>query len=120
MGCGPSVALPVGMDLTDGRTWPSTGRMTVHKAMYVLEDADPFSVLTFPSRGNAPGDDSPAYKGDQFGAGVVFDCARAGADGRCAGGCARALGHARRRGPRGAGASRARRESGTTRARGRG
>jgi hypothetical protein len=92
------------MDFTDGRMWQSTGRMTVRKATHVLEDADPFSVLTFPSRGGEPGDDSPAYKGDQFGAGVVFDCAR-GAMRACRRPRARAA-----RGARGAAASRARRQ----------
>lgn len=91
MGCGASTAKVAteeedalemtrpradGVVPADGRTWKNTGKMTPARALTVLENRWPNMVLRFPPLDpNEP----PAYKGDDWGDDVTYDCARAAA-----------------------------------------
>lgn len=82
MGCGvssgrkhkrPYVAvLTSGVLVHDGRTWQNTGSMTADRALVASENATMYDAYRFPEREEA----SPEYKGDAYGEGVVYDCAR--------------------------------------------
>jgi hypothetical protein len=83
MGCGTSTSKrDVGIVTTprsysavpqDGRTWQNTGKMDPGLAVSAQENSEPYGVLSFPPR--AP-ELSPAYEGDSYGTGVVYDCTR--------------------------------------------